>query len=32
MKLDIEKALSSVNHLFLVAALERYGDNEDFIK
>ena len=32
MKLDIEKALSSVNHLFLVTALERYGDNEDFIK
>ena len=32
MKLDIEKAFSSVNHLFLVTALEGYGDNEDFIK
>ena len=29
---DIEKAFDSVNHLFLITALEKYGFKEDFIK
>ena len=32
MTLDIEKAFESVKHLFLIAALEKYGFMEDFIK
>ena len=32
MTLDIEKAFDSVNYLFLIAALEKYGFKEDFIK
>ena len=32
MTLDIEKAFNSVNHLFLITALEKYGFKEDFIK
>ena len=32
MTLDIEKAFYSVNHLFLITALEKYGLIEDFIK
>ena len=30
--LDIEKDFDSVNHLFLVIALEKYGFKNDFIK
>ena len=29
---DIEKAFDSVNHLFLITALKKYGFKEDFIK
>ena len=29
---DIEKAFDSVNHLFLITALQKYGFEEDFIK
>ena len=29
---DIEKAFDSVNHLFLVCALEKYGFKNDFIR
>ena len=29
---DIEKAFDSVNHLFLVFALEKYGFKNDFIR
>ena len=32
MTLDFEKALDSVNHLFLIATLEKYGFKVDFIK
>ena len=32
MTLDIEKAFNSVNHLFLITALEKYGFKEGFIK
>ena len=32
MTLDIEKAFDSVNHLFLITALETYRFKEDFIK
>ena len=32
MTLDIEKSFDSVNHLFLIATLEKYGFKEDFIK
>ena len=32
MALDIEKAFDSVNHLFLITALETYGFKEDVIK
>ena len=32
MTLDIEKAFDSVNYLFLITALEKYGFIEDFIK
>ena len=32
MTLDIEKVFDSVNHLFLITALEKYGFKEDFIK
>ena len=29
---DIEKALNSVNHLFFLSAIEKYGFNNDFIR
>ena len=32
MTLDIEKAFDSVNHLFLITALEKCGFKADFIK
>ena len=32
MILDIEKAIYSVNHLFLITASEKYGFKEDFIQ
>ena len=32
MILDIKKAFNSVNHVFLITALEKYGFKEDFIK
>ena len=32
MTLDIEKAFDSLNHLFLITALEKYDLKEDFIK
>ena len=32
MTLNSEKAFDSVNHLFLITALEKYGFKEDFIK
>ena len=32
MTLDIEKSFDSVNDLFLITALEKYGFKEDFIK
>ena len=32
MALDFEKALDSVNHLFLITTLEKYGFKVDFIK
>ena len=32
MTLDIEKAFNSVNHLFLILALEKYDFKENFIK
>ena len=32
MTLDIEKAFVSVNNLFLITALEKYGFKGDFIK
>ena len=32
MTLDIENAFDSVNHLFLITALEKHGFKEDFIK
>ena len=32
LTVDIEKAFDSVNHLFLVSALEKYGFKSDFIR
>ena len=32
MTLNIEKAFDSVNHLFLITTLEKYGFKKDFIK
>ena len=32
LTVDIEKAFDSVNHLFLVSALEKYGFKNDFIR
>ena len=32
MILDIEKTFSSVNHLFLITALKKYGFKENFFK
>ena len=32
MTLDIEKAFDSLNHIFLITALEKYDHKEDFIK
>ena len=32
LTVDIEKAFDSVNHLFLVFALEKYGFKNDFIR
>ena len=32
LTVDIEKAFDSVNHLFLVSALEKYGFKNNFIK
>ena len=32
MTLDIEKAFDSVNYLFLITSLEKYGFKKDFIK
>ena len=32
MTMDIEKGFDSVNHLFLITVLEKYGFREDFIK
>ena len=32
MTLDTEKAFNSVNHLFLITALEKYDFKENFIK
>ena len=32
MTLDVEKAFDSINHLFLITALEKYGFKADFIK
>lgn len=32
MKLDIKKAFDSVNNIFLIKALDKYGFKEDFMK
>lgn len=32
MKLDIKKAFGSVNNIFLIKALDKYGFKEDFMK
>ena len=32
LTVDIEKAFDSMNHLFLVSALEKYGLKNDFIR
>ena len=32
LTVDIEKAFDSVNHLFLVSAIEKYGFTNDFIR
>ena len=32
LTVDIEKVFDSVNHLFLVSALEKYGFKNDFIR
>ena len=32
LTVDIEKAFDSVNHLFLVSALQKYGFKNDFIR